>query len=430
MAAAGAAELFRSLGRFGGAPGAGGAGGAGGAAAPAAPAVLVLGGSTFMGRETVAGGSNRDQISNVEALLACPARVCTVNRGRSYWGVEDASGGRAARALADRDDAGAFAARLDQVTERLGVGRWALVADFSAYSARDMQASLAGLKGRFDTYVFVSSDSVYEVSAWAASGWGPRSTPGVAEAAAERPADQEARRRLRRADSYGDGKLQAEEALAAGVGQSPGCRGLALRLPDVIGPFDDTHRLWAYWHWLQAGPEDPPQSHAASSKRDVPLAFVFSRDVARFIAGLVGAALPADGPRCDALNLACDQQPALPELLGLLARSAGLAGPPPLAEVPSPKRSCRAWSGRFRWSAGACGPPTASCPRRCARCWTPARSGSAARARSSRARPRRPRGSCRPGLAGRPSIRAGLAAASSTSSSGGSSSGSDSEEDC
>mmetsp|Transcript_76081 Transcript_76081/g.211515 ORF Transcript_76081/g.211515 Transcript_76081/m.211515 type:complete len:442 (-) Transcript_76081:88-1413(-) len=319
---------------------------------PPPPAVLVLGGSTFMGRELV------------QRLVAKPARICMVNRGRKYWGTDDVSGGRAARVIADRRDGKAFASLLDEATQRLGA-RWALVADFSAYNGDDIRASLAGLRGRFDKYVYISSDSVYEVSAWAADEWLPRKSrsgedPVVAEMDSDRPADKAARRRLQKADSYGDGKLEAEEALAAGLAGHTGStsRGISLRLPDVIGPFDDTLRLWAYWHWLHAGPEEPPQVPDAQAKKrprrstqdggavredgeatmedPVPLSFVFSQDVARFIVDLLDKAVEG-APVCDVVNLACEQQPDLRGFLSLLAAAAGLPSPPKMVGKARPK---------------------------------------------------------------------------------------------
>jgi len=310
-------------------------------AIPPNPAVLVLGGSTFMGRETV------------QALLDLPARVCVVNRGRSYWGTNDPSGGRAARVSADRRDAELFAARLDVVTERLG-GRWALVADFSAYNGTDIRTALTGLRGRFDTYAYISSDSVYEVSSWAGEGWvlpeKHSREPEVDECDSARPGDSKMRKRLRKADSYGDGKLLAEEALAAGLAEdSSAGRGVCLRLPDVIGPFDDTMRLWAFWHWLQVGPRNPPQVHVtpddqARKRRRTeapppaltPMAFVFSRDVARFIVNLVGRQAPVGAQRCDAVNVGCLQQPTLCEFLELLAAASGIEKPK-LQETANPK---------------------------------------------------------------------------------------------
>lgn len=309
--------------------------------AEAPPAVLVLGGSTFMGRALV------------ERLVARPARVCTVNRGRKYWGTDDPSGGRAARLIADRRGAKEFAALLDEATKRVG-GRWSLVADFSAYNGDDIRAALAGLQGRFDRYAYISSDSSYEVSAWAEDDWLPRegvsSEPCVAEPDSNRPDDKSARKRLKKADSYGDGKLEAEEALAEGLRESKGCHAVSLRLPDVIGPYDDTLRLWAYWHWLHAGPKDPPQVPDTQARKrprrskdlapaddPIPLSFVFSQDVARFIVDLLDLPISPDTPVHDAVNVACEAQPDLKQFLSLMAEAAGLEVPPAVKVVSRPK---------------------------------------------------------------------------------------------
>ena len=287
------------------------------ASGAAMPAVLVLGGSTFMGRETV------------HAFLELPARVCVVNRGRSYWGTRDPSNGRVARVTADRRDKPRFAEHLDAVTTKLQEN-WALVADFSAYDGADMKCALEGLRGRFDTYAYISSDSVYEVSAAAGTGWMHGVT--IDERFSQRPADEALRKKLRKADSYGDGKLEAEEALAAGLESNAG---VALRLPDVIGPFDDTFRLWAYWHWLRAGPDNPPQvrklhgkrprldTPAPTSSEDPPLAFVFSRDVARFLVHLMHRRLDS---KFDAVNVGCDLQVPLREFLELLNKASSTGG--------------------------------------------------------------------------------------------------------
>eukprot|EP00930_Biecheleria_cincta_P076613 TRINITY_DN63819_c0_g1_i1.p1 TRINITY_DN63819_c0_g1~~TRINITY_DN63819_c0_g1_i1.p1 ORF type:complete len:369 (+),score=55.18 TRINITY_DN63819_c0_g1_i1:84-1190(+) len=269
------------------------------------PTVLVLGGSTFVGKETVA------------ALLSLPAQVHVVNRGRSYWGTNDVFGGRVKRWTADRNYRCSFSRCLSAATEDAG-GRWALVADFSAFSGQDMHAALAGLSGCFDQYIFISSDSVYEVSERAASGWLP-SGP-ISEADAKRPARLLARWQRWWHESYGCGKLEAEEVLAASLEKdATAARSISLRLPDVIGPFDDTLRLWAYWHWLRSG--TPVE---VDSMDDQPLALVFSRDVARFIADRVSRpALHDVAPRCDAVNLACTTQPTLVELLRQLAAASG-----------------------------------------------------------------------------------------------------------
>ena len=292
------------------------------------PMVLVLGGSTFMGRETV------------DALLQMPARVCVVNRGRAYWGTRDPTGGHTARITADRRDKNDFAQKIDAVTTRQKEP-WSLVADFSAYDGNDINAALEGLRGRFSTYAYISSDSVYEVSTLAAAGWTTSATSRlVSENCSQRPADLATRSKLRKADGYGDGKLEAEEALAAGLAENS--RAVALRLPDVLGPYDDTFRLWAYWHWWNAGEENRPEvqkclKRPSPDSTDVdsgpPLAFVFSRDVARFLLHLIGR---NSGTSFDAVNLGSDLQLPLKGFLELLAKVSGKPDTSPRA-VDRPK---------------------------------------------------------------------------------------------
>ncbi|CAL1165386.1 unnamed protein product [Cladocopium goreaui] len=311
----------------------------------ASPLVLVLGGSTFMGRATL------------DALLQVRARICVVNRGRFYWGTKDPSNGRVARVTADRRDKQSFAERIDAVTSRAVQNEpsraWSLVADFSAYDGNDINAALEGLRGRFHLYAYISSDSVYEVSKLAGEGWQSGVTH-VSEGSSARPTEAEMRKKLRKADGYGDGKLEAEEALCAGISclsaEHP-IRAIALRLPDVLGPYDDTFRLWAYWHWWHSGPENRPQvkkqtlkrsspdSHPGADPADPPLAFVFSHDVARFLVHLITQVpdLPAaNQSHFDAVNLGCDLQIPMRNFLELLAQASGLHGVSP-ACVERPK---------------------------------------------------------------------------------------------
>ncbi|CAK0887347.1 unnamed protein product [Prorocentrum cordatum] len=189
---------------------------------------------------------------------------------------------------------------------RLGT-KWDLVADFSAYDGSDIRASVKGLRTDFRIYAYISSDSVYEVGRWAGEKWKPGARPGgsgplrVTEEMGTRPEEREVMESLNKADGYGHGKLEAEEELLAGVPQDSDCQLVFLRLPDVIGPYDGTLRLWAYWHWLRAGDvgAPPPQVQAYKRKKedpsgvpsevdpDPPLALVFSQDVARFMASLL-----------------------------------------------------------------------------------------------------------------------------------------------
>ena len=70
------------------------------------------------------------------------------------------------------------------------------------------------------------------------------------ETDAVRPEDPEERTMLAEHHGYGDRKLRAEEELL-GQRQAGGFPFVILRLPDVIGPRDNTHRFWIYQLWIK-----------------------------------------------------------------------------------------------------------------------------------------------------------------------------------
>ena len=287
---------------------------------------LVLGGNGFIGSHIV------------RSLIADGHAVTAVNRGTREWigdpamdasilpPTYDFAGGdgitafrgdasyprsnkEVAHIICDRKKRKAFADAVDVATgTTLGVdGSWDVVVDLSGFTPRDLRAALTGLKGRTRRYVFVSSDSVYEVCE------PPRSTSvrggGTKEGDARRPEDAARAEALARTDMYGHHKLRCEEILRGLRGAGPSTTGgveapdlssssssdaatwsddddddgddtsggsdddvdsssdededeaddddltpvpfLALRLPDVIGPRDGTHRLWRYQMWVQ-----------------------------------------------------------------------------------------------------------------------------------------------------------------------------------
>ena len=64
---------------------------------------------------------------------------------------------------------------------------------------------------------------------------------------------------MKRVDSYGFEKLEAEYILKRAALANERMRYLILRLPDVIGPFDDSGRFWAYLLWLPLHRDAPLQ---------------------------------------------------------------------------------------------------------------------------------------------------------------------------
>ncbi len=98
-------------------------------------------------------------------------------------------------------------------------------------------------------------------------------------------------------------------------------RSIALRLPDVLGPFDNTHRFWCYHMWLPVSARVPvlvtPHTDAKL------LSFVYSEDVARLIVLLlqqppVNAAIAA-ADRFRVYNVACRETLTLRAFLHLMA---------------------------------------------------------------------------------------------------------------
>ena len=58
-----------------------------------------------------------------------------------------------------------------------------------------------------------------------------------------------------------------------------------LRLPDVLGPFDNTERYWCSLEWVQKSQEHPIELIDKDEQK--PLSFVYSKDVGTAICNLV-----------------------------------------------------------------------------------------------------------------------------------------------
>jgi nucleoside-diphosphate-sugar epimerase len=245
---------------------------------PPPPCALVLGGNGFVG------------VHVTNALAAAGYRVVCINRGNSYWsnadeehggegeggegggeeGKEGVGGARQRVIKCDRKDRGAFERAVDAATSAFsgsdegdedmevdgsnpggggGSGErrcWDVVVDLSGFTPGDLRAALRGLKGRTKVYVYISSDSVYEVcvaggadtdvdnnstDGAGAGADGAKDFGGCAESSAVRPEDARVATRLARDDRYGHHKLRCEEILAR-AGTVAGAGGRAA-VPDL-----------------------------------------------------------------------------------------------------------------------------------------------------------------------------------------------------
>jgi 2'-hydroxyisoflavone reductase len=195
--------------------------------------LLVLGGSSFVGRALVETGLGRGW------------EVTTFNRGLGGWADP-----RAAQLIGDRSDPASLAA--------LGRRDWDLVADTWQGAPRAARDSAVVLAGHADRYVYISSCSVYA----------PPPPLGLDESTATVDASPDAED-----GSYPELKRGAELAIA----QAFGDRAVLARAGLILGPHEDIGRLPWWLARMAAGGEvlapGPPQ---------LELQYVDARDLAAF----------------------------------------------------------------------------------------------------------------------------------------------------
>ena len=118
------------------------------------------------------------------------------------------------------------------------------ILDFSGYEPKWVYDAAELFKDKADVYVYISTDSVYEVCEREDKDRPAKETDSV------RPKDEKLSRNLIAGDRYGDAKLAGEEILAE-QREKGGIPWVALRLADVIGPRDTTYRWFLYQLWVK-----------------------------------------------------------------------------------------------------------------------------------------------------------------------------------
>ena len=185
--------------------------------------ILVIGGTEFIGRATVA------------ALLQRGHNVTILNRGKTPNPFE----GQVQVKHVDRR------ARPDLLLAVLEepVDGWDAVVDFVAFEPSDVAPVIQAGASYIKRYIMISTDSVYEAV-------DPKSFVLSAETGAlleASDASGHADPRRAKEDEYGADKLAAEVALSRATSEVSGKElalpVVALRLPDVIGPHENTGRL-------------------------------------------------------------------------------------------------------------------------------------------------------------------------------------------
>jgi nucleoside-diphosphate-sugar epimerase len=243
--------------------------------------VLILGGSCFVGRQLV------------DSLLAeGKYRVITLNRGNVYW--NDKTRRPTVVSVDRRKNRTEYAEQVRDILISCSPGKVAVI-DFCAYRESDIRKSLPEFFWTVNKYILISSDSTYEC------------VSDLADDRIIRETDTDSARLVPELDTYGYNKLMCERAVNELASQSTTV--VHLRLPDIIGPFDDTLRFWGFVTWIRSGVP------VYLSNPATPISVVYSHDVVRFIMGILSREQIPSGP----VNIACIEQIPIKDFFDLIA---------------------------------------------------------------------------------------------------------------
>ena len=257
--------------------------------------ILIFGGNGFLGSATV------QQILSKKL----PSRhIFLVNRGHWPWSSKVDIKPNVTFVYCDRKKSLVQNKQLTDVTDNT---YFDFVIDFSAYSKKTLSPSIDLLEGKVGLYIFISSDSVYEVCDIT------HSLPSK-ETDSVRPVSLEKQKVLKKQDSYGHKKLECEELLQMKFRQT-GMKYLILRLADIIGPKDSTDRWWTYQLWVELNQklEIPVLLPSELEKKE--LSFVYSQDVANLISKILLGDIDNHLIHNEIYNLACQEVIQLDEFI-------------------------------------------------------------------------------------------------------------------
>eukprot|EP00040_Diaphanoeca_grandis_P044638 m.13068 g.13068 ORF g.13068 m.13068 type:complete len:377 (+) comp9582_c0_seq1:308-1438(+) len=270
--------------------------------------ILILGGNGMLGGDTVF------------RLAQDGHQITTINRGNQHWDNSARLKDCVFRQVrCDRNKLIRDRRPKKWPDEVMRNETFDYLIDFSSFKREDVASAVKAFGTKIQTYIFISSDSVYEVCRSDEPGFRQGVTKSV-ESDARRPESKSEQKILRRFDRYGHRKLAAEEEITEAA--STKFNFLHLRLADVIGERDGTDRWLRYMLWIYACDVhgkaiDLPSGTEAGQQ----LSFVFSDDVAKVIAHVVKNAQDMPAALNQAYNLAFTSSATLNTTLEMMAKA-------------------------------------------------------------------------------------------------------------
>ena len=246
-----------------------------------------------------------------------------INRGKTYWKSNFKSFPKIRHYYGDRHQYFEYQKLLAYISKKHGISptnKWDLVVDFCAFERKEIKTIIRGLEHLLKLYVFISSDSIYDVCDASL-----RKMPKIVEEYAIRPQDQKKVKKLNSDDDYGNDKLKCEEYLLSHVQHQ--FQYVSLRLPDVIGPYDSSGRFWGYQKWVKVCKQFPVHFNKHTEQRK--LSLVFSEDVVTLIMQMLAKVVQNDQTflnrvHTKGFNVSFDQEITLYELLKAIGGEVGV----------------------------------------------------------------------------------------------------------
>ncbi|KAL4230520.1 hypothetical protein ACF0H5_010902 [Mactra antiquata] len=259
--------------------------------------ILVFGGNGFIGASTV------------QNLLRVNYTVVIINRGNWYWDSAETVRPYVKLLKCDRMQSLQKCSDLQHYLWSLDTPTlFEALIDFSAYHSFEVNEALSLLRGKIRKYIYISSDSVYEVC-------NKTHSQLTREEDAIRPESKDDYDLYKSRDNYGNRKLECEEALVKQAEKDEGIPYISLRLPDVVGPRDNTYRWWLYQLWIRLSDYIDKPLTVPKNLWKQPLSFVFVDDVADSIVDIISGEKEIYN---NAYNLCLKEMPTLVEYLHAL----------------------------------------------------------------------------------------------------------------